>query len=689
MFNIVQDNSITGILIEATTGTILFAVLIWLTIIRPRKIKNSLSSKLDKAQHEMEQLKQLPHNNPDPVMCIDFEGNLLVINPAAKEKYRDLEEEGYEHPILRGLDDLKQQAIDNPKKTHKLKRDVNYKGFFYEQVIFTINHDNKKALALYCHDITSHKISEKQLQITKDAAEVANRAKGDFLANMSHELRTPMNGIIGLSQLLTDMLKEEEHRELATAVNSSSRNLLILLNDILDLSKIEAGELTLEYIPFNLRNTVSQTVDLLRPIASRKSIILDSVISPIVPERIISDPARLQQIMNNLISNGIKFTEAGYVRIDITSVRDNNNGHELHIYVEDTGIGIPEDKRDIIFQKFTQADVSTARKYGGTGLGLSITKELVNKMYGTIGVDSVLDKGTTFFVRIPIEIAGEADETQPEEENTQAPIDINAKILVVDDHPVNLLFMRKVLKKIGFNNADEADNGRTALEMTKENKYDLIFMDCQMPDIDGFQASTMIRENEENIGDIKIVAVTADAMKGAREKCLDSGMNDYISKPVDVDKLQDVLSIWIPQNDSKKASAKKENSASKTAKKDKKNEKPQTTSPDDAIIMDWERLALFTDGDPEEEKALIELFITNAEETIEEIKQSMEDNNNQLWEQTVHRLKGSAGNLGAQALSEICAEAEKNSEKKEETKKIHLCTILASYEETKKLLQTK
>ncbi len=668
-----------------------------------RKSTKKINKKLEKTAHQFEQIKQLLQNNPNPVICINFNGEIILINKSAIEKYPKIEEKGFNHPILRNLDEFKGKVLSKPEEKHILKREINFGGFFYEQYILPILSGNEKILAIYCYDITIYKISEKQLQITKDAAEVANRAKSEFLANISHELRTPMNGIIGLSQLLVDTAKEEEQKELASAVTNSSRNLLILLNDILDLSKIEAGELTLERIPYDIRHTVHQAVDLLKPVASRKGVILDSVTSPMIPERIMGDPARLQQIINNLLSNAIKFTEEGYVRIDINSNRNENDEPEIHIYVEDTGIGIPEDKREVIFQKFTQADVSTTRKYGGTGLGLAICKELVEEMGGTIGVDSVVGKGTTFYVKIPVEVAKSTNNDKTaRKESKRVSLNMDANLLVVDDHPVNLLFMRKVLKKMGFNNADEASSGREAIEMAKKKNYDLIFMDCQMPDVDGFEASRIIREAEEHIGDVKIIAVTADAMKGARENCLDSGMNDYISKPVDVEKLQDVLSIWLPDKQDKKskknstqnesdakACAKKENIEKPEETKEKGKEKVGTTTEEQNNIMDWDRLDMFTDGDPEEEKMLVDLFINNAEETIKIIEQHIDTGNTEEWENATHRLKGSAANLGAQSLADICSQAEKSSGENTETKRVLYRSILASYEEVKNALKNR
>ncbi len=524
-------------------------------------------------------------------------------------------------------------------------------------------------------DITQRKAFEKELQVSREAAEVGKRSMRSFLANMSHELRTPMNGIIGLSELLCEMNLQEDQRELSEAIHLSSRNLLNLLNDILDLSKIEANELILENIPFDVRAIFQQTTDLLKPLASRKGIALELSISPDMPERVTGDPGRFQQILNNLISNAIKFTERGKVHIIVDASNIGLQNARMFIRVKDTGIGIPVEKQQAVFDKFIQADVTTARKYGGTGLGLSITRELVDIMNGTIDLDSIEGQGTTFIVDLPlISATAESDPSAQRAMSSTSNFNTDANLLVVDDHPVNLLFMRKVLKKMGFKKVDEADSGQRAIEAAEKKKYDLIFMDCQMPEIDGFEASEIIREKEALIGDVLLIAVTADAMRGAREKCLDAGMNDYISKPVDIAKLTSVLEKWLPQ--------KQQSNGAELSRRELQSDIDTENLPkaDEKEIFDWERLRMFAETQ-EEEKELIGIFVTYAEESLEMLRSTLDEKNPDSWKKAAHKLKGSAANIGAQRLSEICLEAESAYETEEAEKECIYQKIRGSYSE--------
>lgn len=509
-------------------------------------------------------------------------------------------------------------------------------------------------------DITEQKNKERDLLDSVLEAERANQTKTDFLANMSHELRTPMNGILGMCSLLQDTPMDDEQIELVNTIYKSSDNLLMLLNDILDLSKVESGDVTIEKVPYNIHQEMKDAERLYGANVKEKSLELQVNISENVPECILGDYIKIQQVVRNLMSNAIKFTHEGGITISIAVHKDefgDGSRPEIYFYVKDTGIGIPEDRLEDIFSKFTQADASTTRKYGGTGLGLAIVKELVELMGGRIGVESHLGKGTIFYFALPLEVPAEGERPVniPEPAKGDAYMiyttHATAKILVVDDNPVNRLFAEKILKKMGYENVELAEDGAEALEKMWTYPYDIVFMDCQMPEMDGYEATRRYRAYEESSDErVPVIAVTANAIVGDKQKCLAAGMDDYLSKPLKRDKLQEMLDKWLQIN----ADENIEDTASA-------NGGDPTIGDPKVPPIDMEHLSMFTDGDPEEEKELFDLFLEQAELSVSDLASTLSATPEE-WRQAAHRFKGSAANLGASVLASLCKKAEEECE---------------------------
>lgn len=532
------------------------------------------------------------------------------------------------------------------RKVHALINSTSIKG----------HHEPSGYYFAFVSNITQQKEEKEELERTRDAAEAASQFKSEFLATMSHEIRTPMNGIIAMTEVLLETELDSDQRKYASIIWDSSGILMNIINDILDFSKIEAGKMSLKQVDFNLLEILSVVTDLYAPKAKRKGLSFHTQFSSSLPHYLYGDDMRIRQILNNLINNAVNFTDKGSITIGALLKEKKGNTVYLKFWVEDTGIGIEEEKIDSLFQPFTQVDSSVTRKYGGTGLGLAICRSLVDLMDGSIGFTSTLGEGSTFHFTLPLTLSSEkrGDLSSGKEEVFPLELEIlHSPILVVEDNKVNQQIASVQLQKLGFTSVHIVENGREALDSVLKRDYSLILMDCQMPVMDGYRASQEIRSLEKKRGTYTpIVAMTAHSMEGDRKKCLAIGMDDYISKPVKLEVLRDVLQRILTQN---------------FTSQENTEEKGDLLEEE---VIDYQVLEGVTGvslKDLDILQPIFETYLHDTEEKIEELGRAIEERDYTIVRSVGHFLKSSSGNLGAVKLSSLAKEMEQRGKTREDS----------------------
>lgn len=766
------------------------------------------------------QISTIAENIPFPIWLKDTQGRYILINNSYESFYNVKREHMIGKKPLEVLTENKSFSEEEAKKlaeedekiikekiishiTNKMT--VNDQEYYLEITKTPILDANNNVIGIagISIDVTTHKTYEDELMKARDIAEQANKAKSDFLANISHEIRTPMNGIMGFIQLLSETNLDEEQKDFVDETKKSSEILLKLLNDVLDLSKIEAGKMTMENISFNVRYIVEDVATLASSNASKKNIEINALCHSNIPEKVFGDPSRLKQVLNNFVNNAIKFTDNGEIVIIAKLLNKDEDKVKLIFEIEDTGIGISKENQSKIFEAFTQADTSTTRKYGGTGLGLTISKNIIHMMNGDVTIESKLNKGSKFsftaefkidksntdfktnyknisglkallvddnktnlkvlthylkefkietlsannaqkaleiinseptidliltdfcmpetsgielsqqihkmdkYKDIPIVLLTSRaqrgdyrlamennlrgyltkpvrkndliecismlvsdDAKMPNEEKAvitkhtikEKHMNENIKILLAEDNPINQKLTIKMINKAGYF-CDLAQNGQEAVNAFSENCYDMIFMDCQMPLMDGYEATEKIRniEKEKNIGQIPIIALTANAMHGVMKDCRKVGMNDYLAKPMNYESLIEKIKKHSKSNVSKSCLIRKQTEISSSAK-------------DDIIASIVNDLGL----EEPDAAEILGSFIVDTNQMIKDIDKTFEKKDYKALSQIAHSIKGASGNLRLNNIFELTKKMEEKVKNKELTE---LPTMIAQLKE--------
>jgi PAS domain S-box-containing protein len=589
----------------------------------------------------------------DLIFIVDFDGNIHYHNSSVLGTlgYRSKSLTGknfFDYILPEAVEDLKERFRHSQKRAYTEKVEIQFlcKDRSYKFLEFNaINLKHKVGLngfILDCRDITQRK---------RDAEELVRlqKAKEQFLANISHEIRTPINGIAGMAGLLSQDSSPEERATYLNAIKHSAENLKVIINDILDLAAIESGKLRLEQIPFNLHDLLPPLIGMFAYQAKEKKILLTYRIGKTLNRILLGDPVRLNQILINLISNAVKFTHSGEIQVRCSAEDRSKIGCMVKIQVIDTGVGVPSDKLDTIFESFSQADVSVTRKYGGSGLGLTIVKQLVELQHGVIEVKSEEQKGSNFIVRIPYTF-GRSERLK----KTDTPKALGSfndrplkemRVLLVEDNDINRLYAKSILHQWNCM-VDIAENGLVAIEKIKYNLYDVVLMDVQMPVMDGYEATRAIRLMDSHMRDAIIVALTANATPADIQKCLASGMDDYLPKPFTPDDLYRKVFRDL------------------TVSRETKNGKPKKIQSEARKSFDLAYLRSISDNNQEFLQEMIRTFVQTIPPVLKEMQAAVATRNWKKLSRLTHQIKPSFGLMGMDALRKTVFSIEQNAEQR-------------------------